>query len=81
MASQTMILEFGSREELAMRIAISATAEGITSTLSPLAGGLMADRLGFHWVFGVSIGFLVAGLILLVTSVKEPRRILRTKRS
>jgi MFS family permease len=81
MAAQTMILEFGSREELAMRIAISTTAESITSTLSPLAGGLMADHLGFHWVFGVSIGFLVAALILLVTSVKEPRRILRTKRS
>jgi len=77
MAAQTMILEFGSREEMAMRIAISATAESITSTLSPLAGGLMADHLGFHWVFGVSIGFLVAALILLATSVKEPRLVAR----
>jgi MFS family permease len=81
MAAQTMILEFGSREEIAMRIAISATAESITATLGPLAGGLMADHFGFHWVFGISIGFLVAALIILVTSVKEPRRIVRGRRS
>jgi len=81
MAAQTMILEFGSREELAMRIAISTTAESVMATASPLVGGLMADQLGFHWVFGVSIGFLAAALLLLVSSVKEPRRMVRGRRS
>jgi MFS family permease len=81
MAAQTMILEFGSREDLTMRIAISTTAENITATVSPLIGGLMADHLGFPWVFGVSLGFLLAALILLVTSVKEPRRLVRGRRA
>jgi hypothetical protein len=35
MAAQTMILEFGSRDDLPMRIAVSATAESITATAGP----------------------------------------------
>jgi MFS family permease len=73
MAAQTMILEFGSRSEMPMRIAISSTAEGITACLGPLIGGFMADRLGYDVVFGTSIGFLVAGLAVLMIFVREPR--------
>ena len=73
MAAQTMILEFGSRSEMPMRIAISSTAEGITASLGPLIGGFMADRLGYNMVFGVSLGFLVAAFVLLLVMVREPR--------
>ena len=73
MAAQTMILEFGSRAEMPMRIAISSTAEGIMASLGPLAGGFIADHYGFNVVFGASIGFLVLGLLILLTVVKEPR--------
>jgi len=73
MAAQTMILEFGSRDELPMRIAISATAESITATLGPLVGGALADLLGYDTVFGISLGFLAAGLVILLALVKEPR--------
>ncbi|MFC3070782.1 MFS transporter [Phenylobacterium soli] len=73
MAAQTMILEFGSRDELPMRIAVSATAESITATLGPLVGGGLADLLGYDTVFGISLGFLAAGLLILVIAVKEPR--------
>lgn len=73
MAAQTMILEFGSRAEMPMRIAISSTAEGIMASLGPLVGGFVADHYGFNVVFGASIGFLIVGLIVLLTVVKEPR--------
>ncbi len=73
MAAQTMILEFGHRDDLPMRIALSTTAEAITATLGPLAGGWVADLLGYTFVFGVSISFLAAALLLLVVAVKEPR--------
>ena len=73
MSAQTMILEFGARDDLPMRIAVSATAESITATLAPLVGGQIADFLGYNVVFGLSIGVLAAGLLLLVTAVKEPR--------
>lgn len=73
MAAQTMILEFGERDDLPMRIAVSATAESITATLGPLIGGQLADILGYDTVFGISLGFLAAALLILVAAVKEPR--------
>jgi MFS family permease len=73
MASQTMILEFGARDDLPMRIAVSATAESITATLGPLLGGAVADLFGYSVVFGASLGFLGAALLILIAAVREPR--------
>ncbi len=74
MASQTMILEFGHRDDLSMRIGISATAEGVTATLGPLIGGTVADLFGYSVVFGASLGLLATALLTLVVAVHEPRR-------
>jgi len=70
MSSQTMVLEFGARDDMAMRLALTSTAQGAMSALGPLAGGLIAVTLGYEVLFGVSIGFLAAAL---VTLVEEPR--------
>jgi MFS family permease len=74
MAVQTMVLEFGKRHDLPMRIAVSATAEGITATAGPLIGGLVAQTFGYSVVFGASLGLLGVTLILLLVAVEEPRR-------
>ena len=74
MASQTMILEFGARDDLPMRIAISATAESITATAGPLIGGLVAEFYGYDVVFLASLVFLAAAFVVLVLAVKDPRR-------
>ncbi|WP_309090420.1 MFS transporter [Phenylobacterium sp.] len=74
MAAQTMILEFGAREDLPMRLAISATAESLTATAGPLAGGLVAEAFGYATVFGASVGFLIAALLILLLAVREPRK-------
>ena len=73
MSSQTMVLEFGARDDMAMRLALTSTAQGAMSALGPLAGGLIAVTLGYEVLFGVSIGFLAAALVILVTLVEEPR--------
>jgi MFS family permease len=73
MGAQTMILEFGHRDDLPMRIAVSATAESITATAGPLIGGWLADAFGYSIVFGASAGMLAAALLILVTAVREPR--------
>lgn len=73
MAAHTMVLEFGNRDDLPMRIAVSATAESITATAGPIIGGLMAEALGYGVVFGVSVGVLVAALVILLIAVKDPR--------
>ena len=81
MAANTMILEFGTREEMPMRIAISSTAEGITASIGPLIGGFVADQMGYSVVFGISMGFLAAALLLLFAVVKEPRKTRQEARS
>jgi MFS family permease len=73
MSSQTMVLEFGLREDIAMRLAFSSTAEGIMATLGPLAGGLMAATLGYVNLFWTSIAFEAAALAILLAFVEEPR--------
>lgn len=74
MAANTMILEFGARDDLPMRIAVSATAESITATAGPLVGGVVAEIYGYDVVFMASLGFLVAAFVILVTAVRDPRR-------
>lgn len=74
MAANTMILEFGDRDDLPMRIAVSATAESITATAGPLVGGIVAEVYGYDVVFMASLGFLVAAFVILVAAVRDPRR-------
>lgn len=74
MAANTMILEFGARDDLPMRIAVSATAESITATAGPLVGGIVAEIYGYDVVFMASLGFLVAAFVILVAAVRDPRR-------
>ena len=73
MATQTMVLEFGAREDVAMRLALSSTAQGLMSTIGPLAGGLLAGSLGYPALFYVSMLFEGVALVLLLTVVEEPR--------
>ncbi len=73
MSSQTMVLEFGVRDDIAMRLGLTATSQGLMNTIGPLAGGLIAATLGYEVLFGVSIGLLATALILLLTVVEEPR--------
>ncbi len=73
MSSQTMVLEFGARDDIAMRLALTSTAQGAMSAIGPLAGGLIAATLGYEALFGVSISFLFAALVILLALVEEPR--------
>jgi MFS family permease len=73
MSSQTMVLEFGLREDMAMRLAFSSTAEGIMASAGPLLGGLIAAVAGYMVVFSASIGFEIAALVVLLLLVEEPR--------
>ena len=73
MSSQTMVLEFGSRNDIPMRLALTATAQGLMNTIGPLAGGVIAATLGYEALFGVSVGLLAISLAVLLILVEEPR--------
>jgi MFS family permease len=74
MSAQNIVFEFGHRDDMAMRLALSNTAESVMSALGPLMGGLIAASLGYRTVFAVSIVFEAVALALLLALVEEPRK-------
>jgi MFS family permease len=74
MSAQNIVFEFGHRDDMAMRLALSNTAESSMAAIGPLAGGLIAAAFGYEAVFAGSILFLATGLILMLTRVEEPRK-------
>lgn len=73
MAAQTLILEFGHRHDVAMRLGISATVEGLLSAVGPLIAGLIAAAAGYPLVFSIAITLQTAALATVLFGVKEPR--------
>ncbi len=74
MSAQNIVFEFGSREDMAMRLAVSNTAESIMAAAGPLLGGFIAASLGYRAVFVTSIVFEALALVLLLRFVEEPRK-------
>ena len=62
------------RDDMAMRLALSNTAESVMSSAGPLAGGLIAASLGYHTVFAVLAVCQTVALLLLLRFVEEPRK-------
>lgn len=73
MSAQTMVLEFGDREDLPMRIAISAMVEGGMAALAPLAGGVIAHWLGYDVLLAGAAALTVAAIAVLAARVTDPR--------
>lgn len=73
MSASTMVLEFGDRDDLPARLALTSTAEGIMGAAGPLVGGIIAATLGYGILFSVSIMFLFCALGILFFCVEEPR--------
>ncbi|MBL4826930.1 MAG: hypothetical protein JKY66_04335, partial [Spongiibacteraceae bacterium] len=76
MSSTTMVLEFGQRDDIPMRLALSTTAESVMAVVGPLLGGLIAALAGLMPVFIISIVFLLAALLILVNKVRDPRHVI-----
>jgi len=72
-STQNMILEFGVREDLAMRIAIMNTATSAMNALGPLLGGVIAHGSSFIAVFVISTITLALSFGLVFAFIKEPR--------
>lgn len=73
-AAQNMVLEFGSREDLPMRIAMVNSAQSLVQVIGAIAGGHIAQSLGFTEVFVAAVLAKLAAAMLLWFYVVEPRR-------
>lgn len=74
MGWMTMILEFGRSDDLAMRMAVCTTAQGLVTAVGPIAGGVLAAVAGYPALFCVALAFMGAALTVLIWKVPEPRR-------
>jgi MFS family permease len=73
MAAQNLVLEFGSREDLPIRIAVATSAQELIGAIGPLLGGLLAVTVGRDAIYWTAITFQLAAIVLLLTRVDEPR--------
>jgi signal transduction histidine kinase len=73
-AAQNMVLEFGTRTDLPMRIAMVNSAQSLVQVIGVVAGGQMATSLGFEVVFGLAALAKLAAAGMLWLYVREPRR-------
>jgi MFS family permease len=73
MAAQNMVLEFGSRSDLPLRIAIANSAQELVGAIGPLMGGILAVSFGREIVYEVAIAFQLAAIGVVVLRVDEPR--------
>lgn len=78
MASTTIVLEFGERQDIPMRLALSTTAEGLVSTIGLMSAGMMAALFGYGSLLWIALATLTAGLLVMVFAVKDPRFIRST---
>lgn len=68
-----IVLEFGTIEDRARRIAATNLTNNIINGLAPLIGGILSDVYGYVPVFLASLACLASAVLLLYLKVEEPR--------
>jgi MFS family permease len=73
LSAQNLVLEFGSRRNLPLRIAVANSASELVGAVGPLLGGLLAVTVSYVAVFWTAIAFQFAALLLVLLYVRDPR--------
>lgn len=77
-SARTILLELaGAASERPTYIGLGNTVLAPLTFSAPLVAGLLADRMGFPFVFALASALSAAGLALLVMFVQEPRHVQR----
>jgi len=69
-----LVLEFGRREDLPMRIALAQTAEQGVTVIGPLLGGVIIETLSYEPMFWLTVLIQCAALLVTLRRVTDPRR-------
>jgi MFS family permease len=73
MSAQNLVLEFGRRRNLPMRIAVANSFSELVAAVGAVLGGVLAAMLGHVGVFWIAIALQVAAMGVVVLYVDEPR--------
>ncbi len=74
MSAQNMVLEFGSREDLPLRIAVANSSSELVGAIGPLLGAAILLTSTHETLFWTAIAFQAAAVLLVIFYVEEPRR-------
>jgi MFS family permease len=74
MSAQSLVLEFGSRQNLPMRIAVANSASELVAAVGSLAGGVLAVAVGQVPVIWAAVACQAVAFALVCVGVREPRR-------
>jgi MFS family permease len=74
LSAQNLVLEFGSRRNLPMRIAVANSATELVGAIGPVVGGILSVTVGHAAVFWTAITFQACSFVLVALYVREPRR-------
>lgn len=74
MSAQNLVLEFGSRRNLPMRIAVANSATELVGAVGPVVGGILSVTVSHTAVFWTALTFQLASFVMVVLLVREPRR-------
>lgn len=73
LSAQNLVLEFGERDDLPMRIGIANSASELIGALGPLLAGGLAALVSYDAVFVCSVVFQLAAIGIVAAYVDEPR--------
>jgi MFS family permease len=79
LSAQNMVLEFGDREDLPMRIAVANSASELVGAIGPVVGGVLAYLWSYHAVFWAAIAFQLIAVGCTLIFVEDPRRTRRMR--
>ncbi|MCG8590114.1 MAG: MFS transporter [Proteobacteria bacterium] len=74
LSAQNLVLEFGERDDLPMRIAVANSTSELFAAVGVIAGGLLAHQFSMSLVFAVSVTCQLAAIAVVLRYVDEPRR-------
>jgi MFS family permease len=74
MSAQNMVLEFGQREDLPLRIAVANSSSELVGAIGPLLGAAILLVFPHEVLFWTAMSFQLLAVLLVVFYVDEPRR-------
>jgi MFS family permease len=73
MSAQNLVLEYGSRRNLPMRIAVANSASDLVAAVGALLGGVLTFFVSFDAIFAIALAFQAVALVVVGFWVDEPR--------
>lgn len=78
--SLTLLADLYPIEKRTKVMGYNSTMWGIASVIGPLAGGLIVDTIGWHWIFFINVPIGLVQLFLVFVSLHEEKRVRQTKK-